>query len=183
MSDSIKIGNSVFRLMIGDITDFEIDSFVYCARPDLLLGSGFGTAIAVRGGPTIQEELKKMAPIKITEAVVSSAGEMKANYIIHAVGPMFQEEDTENKLRATVLNALKKADEANISHVAFPAMCAGFYGVPLEVSARITIESIVDYLKGETALKEVVIFLLDNREYIPFRERFSALGQTVKEVL
>jgi O-acetyl-ADP-ribose deacetylase (regulator of RNase III) len=183
MSDSIIIGKSVFRLMIGDITDLEIDSFVFCARPDLLLGSGYGTAIAVRGGPSIQEELKKMAPIGVTEAVVSSAGEMKANYIIHSVGPMFQEEGTEAKLRATVLNALKKADEANISHVAFPAMCAGFYGVPLEVSAKITIETIAEYLEGETALKEVVISLLDNREYRPFRERFATLGQTVKEVL
>jgi O-acetyl-ADP-ribose deacetylase (regulator of RNase III) len=181
MADTINIGKSTFRLVMGDVTDLEIDAFVYCARHDLALGSGYGTAISVRGGPSIQEELKQLGSIKTTEAVVSSAGEMKANFIIHAVGPMFQEEDTESKLKATVLNALKKADEKNISQVAFPAMCCGFYGVPLDTSARVTIETIAAYLEGETGIKEVVICLLDSREYKPFQARFAALGQTVKE--
>jgi O-acetyl-ADP-ribose deacetylase (regulator of RNase III) len=175
MSDTMKIGKTTFRLQIGDITDLEVDSFVFCARPDLKLGSGYGTAISIRGGPSVQEELKQLAPLKITEAVVSSAGEMKANYIIHAVGPMFQEEDTESKLKETVINVLKRADEANISQVVFPAMCCGFYGVPVDVSAKVTIETIIEYLKGQTAIKEISICLLDTREYEPFQVRFAAL--------
>ena len=183
MSDTMQIGNKSFRLMIGDITDMKVDALVFCARPDLMLGSGFGTAISVRGGPGIQEELKKLAPLKTTEAVVSSAGDMKANYIIHAVGPRFQEEETEKKLKTTVLNALKRADEANISQVAFPAMCCGFFGVPLETSADITIATIADYLRGDTGIREVVICLLDKREYKPFQERFAAMGRRVKEAV
>ena len=183
MSESLKIGNTTFSLQIGDIADLEVDSFVFCARPDLQLGSGFGTAISVRGGPSIQKELKELAPIKTTEVVISSAGEMKSNYIIHAVGPMFQEADTEGKLKKTVENILKKADEANISQVAFPAMCCGFYGVPLELSADVTIGTIAKYLKGQTGIKEVILCLLDTREYLPFQARFAALGQTVKEAL
>lgn len=183
MSDTMKIGNTTFRLMIGDITDQEVDAFVFCARPDLMLGSGYGTAISIRGGPSVQEELKKLAPLKTTEAVVSSAGEMKANYIIHAVGPMFNEDETEKKLKATVLSVLNKADEANISQVAFPAMCCGFYCVPLETSADVTIETVAEYLKGDTGIREVIICLLDQREYKPFQARFAALGQTVKEAL
>lgn len=57
-----------------------------------------------------------------TEAVVSGAGNLKAQYIIHAVGPRFQEEDTEAKLRATVHNSLKRAEEKGIQQIAFPAM-------------------------------------------------------------
>ena len=57
MADERKIKNTTVRLLRGDIADLEIEAFVYYAREDLALGSGFGGAISVRGGPTIQEEL------------------------------------------------------------------------------------------------------------------------------
>jgi len=90
MKDQLKVQNSTLSLMIGDITDLEIDSFVFYAQNNLALGSGFGTAISVRGGPSIQEELNALAPVDTTGVVISSAGNMKAQHIIHAVGPKFQ---------------------------------------------------------------------------------------------
>ncbi|MFH1755211.1 MAG: macro domain-containing protein, partial [Candidatus Latescibacterota bacterium] len=95
MADELKVGNSTLRLLICDITDLDIQSFVFYAQHDLMVGSGFGTAIAVRGGPSIQEELKKHGPVNTTDVVVSKAGAMKADHIIHAVGPRFQEKDIE----------------------------------------------------------------------------------------
>ncbi len=175
MADSIKVKNCNLRLQKGDITDLDIESFVYYAREDLALGSGFGTAIAVRGGPTIQKELNEIGNIKMTEAVVSAAGEMKAKYIVHANGPKFQEENLQEKLKQTILNSLKKAEEKGIKAIAFPPMGAGFYGVPLDQSAEITLTTIKDYLSGNTQLEEVVICLLDNHDYIPFEKKFSSL--------
>ncbi|MEW5701788.1 MAG: macro domain-containing protein [Candidatus Zixiibacteriota bacterium] len=177
LADELTIGAHTLRLTVGDIADMEIDAFVYYARHDLVLGSGIGTAISVRGGPTIQEELEKLAPIKTTEAVVTAAGGMKAGRIIHAVGPRFQEEDLEAKLEMTVLNCLKKADESGIRTVAFPAMGAGFYGVPLDVSARVMFSTIRDYLAGTTGIGDVIICLGDNREHEVFRRRMSELNQ------
>ena len=95
MSDELTVKNSRLRLIKGDITDLEIDAFVYYAQHDLALGSGFGTAISQRGGTKVQEELNSLAPLKTTEVVITDAGEMKANHIIHAVGPRFQEENLE----------------------------------------------------------------------------------------
>ena len=175
MTDSIKVKNCNLRLLKGDITDFEIESFVYYATEDLALGSGFGTAISVRGGPTIQKELNELGKIKITEAVVSSAGEMKAKYIVHANGPKFQEENLPEKLKQTILNSFKKAEEKGIKAIAFPPMGAGFYGVPLDQSAEITLTTIKEYLAGETKLDDVVVCLNDNREYILFEKKFSSM--------
>jgi O-acetyl-ADP-ribose deacetylase len=176
MSDEKKIKNSVIRLAKGDITDFEIECFVFYAQADLKLGSGYGSAIAMRGGPQIQKELDQLAPIKLGEAVISAAGGMKAKQIIHANGPKFQEEDLENKLRTTTENALKLADARGIKHVAFPPMGSGFYGVPLAVSARITIDTVKQHLEGKTGLEEVVFCLLDSREYGPFQTKLQTLG-------
>jgi O-acetyl-ADP-ribose deacetylase (regulator of RNase III) len=175
MADELKINDSTIRLTIGDVTDLAIESFVYYAKHDLALGSGFGTAISIRGGPSIQEELKQYGTLQTGEAVVSSAGDMKAKYIIHAVGPRFQEEEIDRKLRETMRNVLKAAEDKGITAIAFPAMGVGFYGVPLPVSAQAMLETIREQLSGSTAIKEVVVCLLDNREYKPFQSQLSAL--------
>lgn len=176
MSDKLQINKSTLSLVKGDITDLEIEAFVYYAREDLALGSGYGNAISMRGGPSIQKELHQYAPKNTTEAVISSAGEMKADYIIHAVGPKFQEEDLESKLKQTIINSLKLADLKGIKKVAFPPMGAGFYGVPLPQSARLMFETITEYLSGTTEIDEVVICLLDNREFKPFHEQLLAVS-------
>jgi len=173
MDDQLTINRTVVRLLRVDITDLEIEAFVYYARSDLALGSGFGGAIAVRGGPTIQEELKKIGAIGPTEAVITAAGEMKADHIIHANGPKFQEENLEALLRATILNVLKLADEKKIKRLAFPPMGTGFYVVPLDVSARVMFETFEEYLQGETGLEEIAICLLDSREYKPFHAQLA----------
>ena len=175
MADETKVKESVLRLAKTDITDKEVEAFVYYAQHDLALGSGFGTAISVRGGPSVQKELNDMGPLRTTEVVVSGAGEMKAGHIIHAVGPRFQEEDLEVKLKTTVENCLKAADDKGFKQVAFPAMGAGFYGVPLDVSARITLGTIKDYLAGETGIREVTGCLFGQREYQPYQKQLASL--------
>lgn len=174
MADEMKVGKSTLRLVKGDITDMEVESFVYYARNDLVLGSGFGNAISMRGGPSVQEELKTHGTLETTRAVVTKAGEMKAGSIIHAVGPKFQEPDIEKKMRDTVINALKAADEKGFRQVAFPPMGAGFYGVPLVLSAELTLEPIIEYLDNETSIDDVIVCLLDNREYTVFQEQLNA---------
>lgn len=175
MADQLKVKESTLRLMVGDVTDIEIQAFVFYAQHDLKIGSGFGTAIAVRGGPTIQEELNQFGTLNTTETIVSKAGAMKADYIIHAVGPRFQEEDIEAKLKTTVVNTLKIADEKGIEAIAFPPMGTGFYGIPLDVSARVTLAALKEYLSGDTKIKEIAICLQDKREYKPFQAQLSAL--------
>ena len=176
VSEGIQINRSVVQLVKGDVTDIEVDAFVFYAQPDLALGSGFGTSISVRGGPTIQKELEELGPVATGEAVVSAAGKLKAQYIVHAVGPRFQEEDTEAKLRTTMRNSLKRADEKGIERIAFPAMGAGYYGIAPDLCARVMLDVIKSHLGGETGIKEVVICVLDTRQYESFQPRLAALG-------
>ena len=166
----------MIRLVKDDITAMDVEAFVFYAQSDLKLGSGFGNAIAMRAGPSVQEELDKLGEQKVGSAVVTAAGKLKAKHIVHAVGPKFQEPDTENKLRSTIQNALKQAEAKGIRQIALPPMGAGFYGVPLDQSAQITTEEIKQYLEGDTQLTEVVICANDNREYKPFQARLQAMA-------
>jgi O-acetyl-ADP-ribose deacetylase (regulator of RNase III) len=101
---------------------------------------------------------------------------MKAEKIIHAVGPKFQEQEMENKLRKTMENSLLEAEKNGIKKIAFPPMGAGFYGVPLDACARIMIGSIQQHLSGESGLEEVVIFVADKREYDPFKSALADIA-------
>lgn len=177
MAEYLSVNGKTLRLVKGDITDLEVEAFVYYAQHNLNLGSGFGTAIATRGGPKIQEELQQFSALKTTEAVITGAGMLKAKYIIHAVGPRFQESELAGKLKRTILNSLQQAESKEIRQLAFPPMGAGFYGVPLNLCARVMIDTILDYLNSETPLKEVIICLLDSREYEPFRKQMNVLQE------
>ena len=174
MPNEIKVNGSKIRLEKGDITDMEVDAFVYYARSDLDLGSGFGGAIAVRGGPSVNEQLKLIKDeVPVGEAVITDAGEMKAKKIIHAVGPKFQEENTKSKLEKTMQSALSKAVEAGVDSVAFPPMGYGFYGVPIDMCADVMIDSIKSYLSNNKELKEVIIVPGDSKQYAPFEARLK----------
>jgi O-acetyl-ADP-ribose deacetylase (regulator of RNase III) len=169
------VNRTVVRLACGDLTALAVDAFVFYAREDLRLGSGFGTAIQVRGGDAVKKELEKMDRLRMGQAAVSGAGAMKAKFIIHACGPKFQEPNTEPKLRQSVLAALGAAEERRVKTLAFPPMGAGVYGVPLEVCAGVMLEAIQAYLQGPTALEEVILCVADKREFSAFQPGMEAL--------
>ncbi len=175
MADEWKVNRSVVRIVKGDLLEVNAEGIVYYARADLMLGSGFGGAIAAKGGAKIQEDLKKLAPIPTAQAVVTSGGNLKARYIIHAVGPKFQEEGLEEKLKTTLENALQKAEENHIQTLAFPAMGVGFYGVPVSLCVDTMLRVIRKYLEGESSLKEVIICVRDSREFGMFQKKIKEM--------
>jgi O-acetyl-ADP-ribose deacetylase (regulator of RNase III) len=170
-----KVGKTSLKLQHGDLTALPVDAFVFYAREDLQLGSGYGTAIQGRGGASVQRELNEVGTIGMGEAVITGAGSMNASHIVHACGPKFQEPDSEKKLRQCMLSSLRAAAGAGIKTLAYPPMGAGFYGVPLDVSADIMLESIKSFLEDESSLEEVIICVIDYRDYLPFSKRMEDL--------
>jgi O-acetyl-ADP-ribose deacetylase (regulator of RNase III) len=174
MSEGKRIQNCNLQLIQQDITDFEVEAFVFYAEPNLALGSGFGSAIARRGGTSIKAELDKIESVALTDAVITAGGSLKAKHIVHAVGPTFQEEEIEQKLRVTILNALKRAEEKGIRQIALPLMGAGFYAIPLDTCTQIMMDTIDEYLSKGSNLSEIFICANDPREYRAFQKVLQA---------
>lgn len=168
--------DTAVRLVRADITELEVDAFVFYATEDLALGSGFGGMIGMRGGASIQRELEELKPLAPLQAVASGAGKLKAEHIIHANGPKFREDDIEEKLATTMANCLGVAEENGIKSLAFPAMGAGYYGVPATVSAKVMLESLKENLQSGSSLAEVTICVLDRPQFEAFEAAFSALS-------
>jgi O-acetyl-ADP-ribose deacetylase (regulator of RNase III) len=174
MSEGKKIKNCTLQLIQQDITDFEVEAFVFYAQSNLALGAGYGSAIARRGGPSIKSELDRIGSLPVTEAAITAGGSLKAKYVVHAVGPEFQEEETEAKLRATLMNALKLAEEKGIRQIALPLMGVGFYGIPLAACSKVMMDTIGEYLSQGSEMREIVICANDAREYRAFQNAFQS---------
>ncbi len=178
-SPTLKINEALIQLLREDITELDVGAFVYYAQPDLNLGSGFGGAIGMRGGASIQKQLNEVAeagPVATCEVVATEAGKLKADFIFHAVGPRFREDDIEEKLLETMKNTLRLAEEKGVESVAYPGMGVGFYGIPAPVSARVMLKALKEHLSGETGIKKVAICVLDTPQFKAFESALAALS-------
>ena len=174
-----NVANSVLELLDGDITEMDTDAIVNAANAQLILGGGVAGAIRRKGGPSIQQECNKVGGTFVGGAVITTAGKLKAKYVIHAVGPRMGEGDEDAKLKNATLNSLKLADKHNLKSIAFPAISAGIFGFPIERCAEIMLRTTIDYLKAGTGLKRVVFCLFGKESYSVFENclnRESATG-------
>ena len=157
------INKSIIELIERDITEMDTDAIVNAANSALQLGAGVAGAIRRKGGSKIQEECDKIGGTFVGGAVITTGGNLKARYVIHAVGPRRGEGNEDEKLKNATLNSLKVAEENKLKSVAFPAISTGIFGFPLDRCAQIMLSTTIEYLKGKTDIKQVV-FCLFGRE-------------------
>ena len=158
------VGNSVLELVVGDITNEETDAIVNAANSQLAGGGGVDGAIHRAAGPSVMEQTSQKYPegCPTGEAVITDAGQLKAKYIIHTVGPIWRggREGEEDYLRAAYRNSLQLAVEYGCKSVAFPAISTGVYGYPLDLASEVALSEIRQFLLGlnDAMLVRCVLF-------------------------
>ena len=160
------------RFVQGDITEQDADAIVNAANHTLLGGGGVDGAIHRRGGPQILADCERIRRdrypdgLPTGEAVATTAGRLKARWVIHTVGPTYAKTKDKSALLADCFrNSLVVADELGARTVAFPAISTGVYRRPVSDAARIAIATV---RKTETAVEEVVFVLFDDDAYAAF---------------
>ena len=154
----------------GDITEEDTEAIVNAANRQLQHGAGVAGAIVRKGGPGIQEESDRIGTVETGNAAITSGGNLKAKFVIHAVGPQMGEGNEDEKLRLATWNSLRLADEGLIQSVSFPAISTGIFGFPMDRSALIMLEAVRKYCKGETAIREIRFCLFDEAAFKVFEE-------------
>ena len=137
------------RLVLGDITEQDVDAVVNAANSGLMGGGGVDGAIHRRGGPEILAECRRIRQTTLPgglptgQAVATTAGKLPARHVIHVVGPVYGSGGPE-LLASCYREALRVADELGARTVAFPAVSTGVYGWPLDDAARIAVGTVLD---------------------------------------
>ncbi len=169
----VNIENRILELLEGDITEMETDAIVNAANAQLVLGGGVAGAIRKKGGPTIQQECNKTGGTFVGGAAITTGGNLKAKYVIHAVGPRMGEGNEDEKLKNATLNSLKLADENHLKSISFPAISTGIFGFPIQRCAKIMLKTALEYLKGQTGLQRIVFCLFGQESYEVFENQLN----------
>lgn len=161
-------GGKELRLIVGDITKFRVDAIVNATNSELIAGGGVDGAIHRVGGPTLQRELnqirKDSGPCPPGNAVVTGAGALPAQYVFHAVGPIYKDgkQGEPVQLASCYRRCLELGAERALRTISFPAISTGAYGYPADEAAKIAIETVSAYLSAnEDGMREVLFVLFD----------------------
>lgn len=164
------------ELVEGDITELEAGAIVNAANPYLKHAGGVAAAIVRKGGYVIQEEsdrwVEEHGPVPVGSVAVTSAGRLKARYVIHAVGPRFGEEGGDEKLASAILSSLEKAEELELESIALPAVSTGVFGYPYERCARVMARVLREFAPRARKLRSVTVCLYGEQAYRAFEEVF-----------
>ncbi len=159
----------------GDITEMAVDAIVNAANTDLVLGSGVAEAIRRKGGPRIEQDCARLAPVALGEAAVTTGGTLKAHYVIHAASMRPGGKTTAQSLRLATHSALFRAEEKAIKTIAFPALGTGVAGFPMEECARIMIGEVLGHLRSRSSLEKICFVLFDDPALKIFEDTYRNL--------
>jgi len=176
------INRTKLRIIQGDITEQATEAIVNAANSSLMGGGGVDGAIHRAGGPAILAECKQIVSrqgrLPTGKAVMTTAGNLKADYVIHTVGPVWHggNKGEAELLASAYQESLKLAEGNFLASIAFPSISTGAYGYPLGRASRVAIGAVNAFLQQSvTSLREVVFVLFDSRS-------FAAYSSALREI-
>jgi O-acetyl-ADP-ribose deacetylase (regulator of RNase III) len=159
----------------GDLTEMDCDAIVNAANNDLKLGGGVAGAIRRKGGPQIQAECDEIGTIPVGGAAITSGGNLKCRYVIHAASMQLGGCTSAQDLRSSTAHALRIAAQKGLKTIAFPAVGTGIAGFPLRECAEIMLREVARHLEGQTSLEKVYFVLFDKEALAVFQEALREL--------
>jgi len=171
------IHQSTLEVVQGDITQQETEAIGNAANSALAGGGGVDGAIHRAGGPSIMSELRaKYKGCPTGSAVITGGGNLKAKYVMHAVGPRYSGSPKDPELLSSAYRkSLELCTQNKISSIAFPSISTGIYRYPVEEASRIALKTAMDYLKNHPEIKLVRFVLFDTNTFDVYEEVLKEL--------
>jgi len=172
------VHQSTLEIVQGDITQQDTEAIGNAANSALAGGGGVDGAIHRACGPTLMSELRaKYKGCPTGSAVITGGGNLKAKYVIHAVGPRYSGSPKDPELLSSAYRkSLELCTQNKISSMAFPSISTGIYGYPVEEASRIALKTVMDYLKDYPAIKLVRFVLFDSKTFDAYKESLKEIA-------
>ena len=181
-------GNAILELLLGDITQQETDAIVNAANSGLLGGGGVDGAIHRAAGPALLAECRKVrdlrGPLPPGEAVATGAGALKARFVIHTVGPIWQggEADEAKILESCYRSSLREAHRLSCSSISFPSVSTGVYAYPVDAAAQVALRTVVHELPNSPSVRLARFLRVDQRTRNAYLRAARELAHTVADL-
>jgi len=172
------------RVIHGDITRLQVDAIVNAANPSLLGGGGVDGAIHRAAGPELlaacREVVAQQGECQTGEAVITPAGKLSAQAVIHTVGPVWQggEQGEAELLARAYRNSLQRAAEHHISNIAFPSISTGVYGYPRSLAAQVAFSTVSEFLNHHQQPQQVYFVCFDEQSFCLYQKLLAQWQQS-----
>ena len=159
----------IIECIKADITTIKVDAIVNAANTSLMGGGGVDGAIHRKGGKAILDDCIKIRQrqggCKVGEAVIITAGNLPAQYVIHTVGPVWNggKKAESDKLSNCYINSLRLAEKYGVRTLAFPNISTGIYRYPKELAAQVAIKTVSNYQSEN--LEKVIFVCFDQQNF------------------
>lgn len=168
---------TTLKTLMGDITTLEVDAVVNAANRTLMGGGGVDGAIHRVGGPSIKDECRQIVsergPLPTGEAVITGAGRLPARYVIHTVGPIWNEAKPEqgvDLLASCYRESMNLAVINDCRTIAFPCISTGAYGFPTGLAASTAMNTVRDWIsENPGGLSEITLVCFDSSNFNLYR--------------
>lgn len=175
----MRIGQTEIIIERRDITEYEVDAVVNAANTQLWMGAGVAGAIKRKGGTIIEEEAVRLGPIEVGEAIVTTAGNLPAGYVIHAAVMGEDLRTTPELISKATRASLRRADEMRLESVAFPAFGTGVGRILPKDSAEAMISAIYQHLMGnpDSRLRRLYLVPFQDETFRAFAAALTIMVQ------
>ena len=175
-----QFAQTTLKLIQGDITKVEVEAIVNAANEKLVGGGGVDGAIRRAGGEEVVKECDEIRARQggcpTGKAVITTGGNLPAQYIIHTVGPIWSggNADEAKLLASCYKESLQLAAENEVKSIAFPSISTGVYGYPTEKASAVALETIRDLAESNATMPEQIQFVLfDDATYSCYADALS----------
>jgi O-acetyl-ADP-ribose deacetylase (regulator of RNase III) len=177
------------EILKGDITKVTVDAIVNAANTSLLGGGGVDGAIHRAGGQEILDDCRKIiarqGSCKVGQAVITTAGNLKAKFVIHTVGPVWNggQKDENVKLVNCYKNSLQLAVDNDCKTIAFPCISTGVYKYPANDAARVAVDTVFEFVSNSDKIDKVIFVCFDDDNYFFIKRQLNYKVYTVPSKL
>jgi len=178
----LKIRAAWIELHQGDITQQDTDAIVNAANSGLRGGGGVDGAIHAAGGPSIMAECRRLGGCPTGDARITTAGKLKAKFVVHAVGPIYRggTSGEADLLASAYRRSIEVAAQNDVASLAFPSISTGVYGYPIEAASRIALTTTVTALLKFPVLKLVRFVLFSAADFAMYEAALDAQAQSAQ---
>jgi O-acetyl-ADP-ribose deacetylase (regulator of RNase III) len=157
----------------------DMDDIVNAAIAHLRMGGGVAGAIHRAAGPGLEEEGRRLGPIRPGQAVIAGAHNLPNRHVIHCLGPVYGRDKPEAELLAACYkNALHLADEKGLASIAFPAISTGAFGYPLADAARVALKTVAGEIPALSAITRIRFVLFGESDLNVYQQAIEELAGT-----
>ena len=158
------------KVILGDITNLDVDVIVNAAKSSLKGGSGVDGAIHSKAGSELLAECLNIGGCMTGDAKITKGYNLKSKHIIHTVRPVWQDDKSGEResLIQCYTNSLILAEENNLKKIAFPCISTGAYGFPYKIAAKIALDTIKNF--SYKSIEEITFCCYENRDYEEYQK-------------